>query len=153
MSYCILCNKLYVDVMCISCSNLFECFACQLRVRAQDGGSPRLSSTTLLTITVQRNLAAPVFTQNSYTTTIPETQAPGSNILTLQATDSDLTVCMLPLHHHHPRDPGPRVQHPHPAGYRLRSHGMYVTPTPPPPGSNILTLQATDSDLTVCILR
>ena len=81
----------------VSCSKIFKCFTCQLRVRAQDGGSPRLSSTTLLTITVQRNLAAPVFTQNSYTTTIPETQAPGSNILTLQATDSDLTVCMLLL--------------------------------------------------------
>ncbi|KAK3089813.1 hypothetical protein FSP39_006721 [Pinctada imbricata] len=62
-----------------------------VRLRARDGGNPRLSSTTLLTISVVRNLVAPVFLQNSYTTTIPETQAPGSVVLTVTARDADIS--------------------------------------------------------------
>lgn len=57
-----------------------------------DGGNPRLSSTTVVAVTVRRNLAAPVFRQARYDTTIPETQAPGSLILTIQADDSDVSV-------------------------------------------------------------
>lgn len=57
-----------------------------------DGGNPRLSSTSVVAVTVRRNLAAPVFRQARYETTIPETQAPGSLILTIQADDSDISV-------------------------------------------------------------
>lgn len=57
-----------------------------------DGGNPRLSSTAVVAVTVRRNLVAPVFRQNRYDTTIPETQAPGSLIMTIQADDADITV-------------------------------------------------------------
>lgn len=57
-----------------------------------DGGNPRLSSTTVVAVTVRRNLAAPVFRQARYDTTIPETQTPGSLVLTIQADDSDISV-------------------------------------------------------------
>lgn len=57
-----------------------------------DGGNPRLSSSAVVVVTVRRNLAAPVFRQSSYEITIPETQSPGSLILTIQADDSDINV-------------------------------------------------------------
>ncbi|XP_076458559.1 protocadherin Fat 1-like [Babylonia areolata] len=61
----------------------------RLRVEARDGGTPARSATALLSINVRRNLAAPVFVQNSYETTILETQSLGVNILRVSATDAD----------------------------------------------------------------
>ncbi|XP_035826841.1 protocadherin Fat 4, partial [Aplysia californica] len=70
-----------------------------LRVRARDGGSPRLSSTAVVTVTVNRNLNTPVFGRVSYETTIRETQAPGTVVqfgIPITASDNDLQVsCML----------------------------------------------------------
>ena len=71
-------------------------FVFQIRVRAQDGGSPRLSDITRVEITVQRNLFPPVFNPLSYIATIPETQVVGSAVgIRVQATDADTTVSMI----------------------------------------------------------
>ncbi|KAL8559117.1 hypothetical protein ACOMHN_046165 [Nucella lapillus] len=61
----------------------------RLRVEARDGGTPPRSATALVSINVRRNLASPVFVQNTYETTILETQSLGVNILRVSATDAD----------------------------------------------------------------
>ena len=61
-------------------------------MRAQDGGTPRLSDITKVEITVDRNLFSPVFLSPSYTNTILETQAVGSQAIRVEATDADTTV-------------------------------------------------------------
>ncbi|RUS85645.1 hypothetical protein EGW08_006591, partial [Elysia chlorotica] len=63
-----------------------------IRVRAQDGGSPRLSDITRVEITVERNLFPPVFNPLSYNAQIPETQVVGSAVgIRVRATDADTT--------------------------------------------------------------
>uniref|UniRef100_H3BE22 Cadherin EGF LAG seven-pass G-type receptor 3 n=1 Tax=Latimeria chalumnae TaxID=7897 RepID=H3BE22_LATCH len=60
------------------------------RVTAADHGSPRLSATTMLAITVSdRNDHGPVFEQAEYRETIRENVEEGYPILQLRATDSD----------------------------------------------------------------
>lgn len=61
----------------------------QLRIEARDGGTPALSATALVDITVQRNLFTPSFTNLTYETTILETQAIGTTVIRLLATDQD----------------------------------------------------------------
>ncbi|GFN78435.1 protocadherin fat 4, partial [Plakobranchus ocellatus] len=64
-----------------------------IRVRARDGGTPRLSSTAVVTVNINRNLFAPQFSQATYETTILETQAPGTLVqfgTPISATDNDL---------------------------------------------------------------
>ena len=61
-------------------------------MRARDGGTPSLSSTVVLTVSVNHNLFAPLFLQNSYTVEISETTAPGTGILFVSASDNDVTV-------------------------------------------------------------
>ncbi|XP_041858937.1 cadherin EGF LAG seven-pass G-type receptor 3 [Melanotaenia boesemani] len=60
------------------------------RVTATDHGSPRLSGTTMVAITVSdRNDHAPIFEQTEYRETIRENVEEGYPILQLRATDSD----------------------------------------------------------------
>lgn len=60
------------------------------RVTATDHGSPRLSGTTMVAITVSdRNDHSPVFEQTEYRETIRENVEEGYPILQLRATDSD----------------------------------------------------------------
>lgn len=60
------------------------------RVTATDHGSPRLSATTMVTITVaDRNDHSPVFEQTEYRETIRENVEEGYPILQLRATDLD----------------------------------------------------------------
>lgn len=60
---------------------------------AQDGGTPRLSDTTVVVVDVDRNLAAPVLRSNEYATQILETQAVGTPVsIRVIATDVDTTV-------------------------------------------------------------
>uniref|UniRef100_A0A3B3UW61 Cadherin EGF LAG seven-pass G-type receptor 3 n=1 Tax=Poecilia latipinna TaxID=48699 RepID=A0A3B3UW61_9TELE len=60
------------------------------RVTATDHGSPRLSGTTMVTITVSdRNDHSPIFEQSEYRETIRENVEEGYPILQLRATDSD----------------------------------------------------------------
>ncbi|XP_041532693.1 cadherin EGF LAG seven-pass G-type receptor 3 isoform X5 [Microtus oregoni] len=61
-----------------------------LRVTAQDHGSPRLSATTMVAVTVaDRNDHAPVFEQAQYRETLRENVEEGYPILQLRATDGD----------------------------------------------------------------
>lgn len=46
----------------------------------------------MVNITVTRNENQPVFSQNIYEVTIPETSALGSNVVQLTATDADTQV-------------------------------------------------------------
>ncbi|KAL3878042.1 hypothetical protein ACJMK2_035678, partial [Sinanodonta woodiana] len=63
-----------------------------IRVFVQDGGNPRLSDTTIVTVNIRRNLDIPRFNPVEYTRTILETQALGVPIVRLTATDSDTTA-------------------------------------------------------------
>ncbi|XP_060060672.1 cadherin EGF LAG seven-pass G-type receptor 3 isoform X2 [Erinaceus europaeus] len=61
-----------------------------LRVTAQDLGSPRLSATTMVAVTVaDRNDHSPVFEQAQYRETLRENVEEGYPILQLRATDGD----------------------------------------------------------------
>ena len=62
-----------------------------VRIRAQDGGSPRLSATAAVTVNVNRNIFAPTIQSNQILTTINENTPPSSSILQVSATDSDVT--------------------------------------------------------------
>ncbi|TRY66866.1 hypothetical protein DNTS_033032, partial [Danionella cerebrum] len=63
------------------------------RVTATDHGSPRLSATTMVTITVaDRNDHSPTFEQTEYRETIRENVEEGYPILQLRATDLDSTA-------------------------------------------------------------
>lgn len=62
---------------------------------AQDGGSPRLTATATVSITVLRNIFPPVFSPVTYNQTILETQSLGVTILSVNATDNDQRVRML----------------------------------------------------------
>ena len=63
-----------------------------MRVLAQDGGTPRLSSTATVYIDVERNQNRPFLGQQNYTVTINEIQDVGVPILTLSAFDQDIQV-------------------------------------------------------------
>ncbi|XP_071426669.1 protocadherin gamma-A12-like [Pithys albifrons albifrons] len=61
-----------------------------LTVRAADGGSPSLESSTVLSLRVlDVNDNAPVFTQESYSARLAENNAAGTLVLTVRATDAD----------------------------------------------------------------
>nr|XP_033813815.1 cadherin EGF LAG seven-pass G-type receptor 1 isoform X2 [Geotrypetes seraphini] len=61
-----------------------------LKVSAVDGGSPRRSATTYLTVTVgDTNDHQPVFEQSEYRETIRENMEVGYEVLTIRATDGD----------------------------------------------------------------
>jgi len=61
-------------------------------VLAQDGGTPRLSSTTTVYIDVVRNQYNPSWQVQNYTVTVNEIQDLGVSILSLQAIDQDIQV-------------------------------------------------------------
>ena len=61
----------------------------QLRLQARDGGNPARSTTTLVEISVNRNLFNPEFTQTSYETTIDEIQALGETVVQMTGRDVD----------------------------------------------------------------
>ncbi|NXX40546.1 PCDG2 protein, partial [Tricholaema leucomelas] len=59
-------------------------------VRAADGGSPSLWSSTVLTLRVlDVNDNAPVFSEESYSARLPENNAAGALVLTVRARDAD----------------------------------------------------------------
>ena len=59
---------------------------------AQDGGTPRLSSTTTVYVGVERNQNAPFWSPQNYTVTVNEIQDLGVTILTMQGVDQDIQV-------------------------------------------------------------
>ena len=71
-----------------------------MRILAKDNGLPvPRTDTTVLVVTVRRNLNAPVFDQLSYTATIPDSTSLGSSVLTVSARDDDYKVQFyVPFH-------------------------------------------------------
>ena len=61
----------------------------KVRVRVSDGGTPPRTDVTVVTVSVQRNLQAPVFQPNSYEAAILETQNVGVPFVTVSAKDED----------------------------------------------------------------
>jgi hypothetical protein len=64
----------------------------QLRLLAEDGGSPKKTATATVDINVNRNLVPPQFNPASYSQSIIENFPVGSEIVTVSATDSDPQV-------------------------------------------------------------
>lgn len=69
----------------------------QIVVRATDLGVPALASQDSATVTVRvtRNKNCPVFQGEPYAQTIPQTRGEGSEVIRIQATDSDAAVCIF----------------------------------------------------------
>ena len=63
-----------------------------LRIVAEDGGSPPRMATAVATVEVLRNFYAPVFSPLTYNATVLETLGLGASILRVAATDADRTV-------------------------------------------------------------
>lgn len=59
---------------------------------ARDGGTPSLTATSTVSVTIARNLNAPEWTFTTYTVNITETQDLGSPIVVLNTTDDDVEV-------------------------------------------------------------
>lgn len=63
---------------------------------AFDQGFPSLvSARALLIVNILRNQNPPVFINEPYSTTISQNQGTFQSIITVTATDADLTVCIL----------------------------------------------------------
>lgn len=65
---------------------------CQITVQAADSGSPQRVAYALVYCYVLRNFETPVWSQPSYSVTIPEIQAIGTSFLTVTANDRDSQV-------------------------------------------------------------
>ncbi|CAL1527489.1 unnamed protein product [Lymnaea stagnalis] len=63
-------------------------------VSVSDKGNPPRTSvnTATVRVIVTRNLKSPIFFNETYRVTIPETQPVGSNIISVSATDADPIV-------------------------------------------------------------
>jgi len=68
---------------------MFNTSILQLGILATDGGTPALSATATVEITVARNLNAPDFNPSRYEVEIPENQILGEPITTVIAQDLD----------------------------------------------------------------
>jgi len=75
--------------MTIPCVKLPFALLNQLRIVAEDGGTPPCSRTSLASITVNRNLQAPQFLQSEYAAEILETFPLTQSILSVSARDGD----------------------------------------------------------------
>ena len=65
----------------------------QLKVKAVDMASrERESENVNVTVSVGRNKHAPVFTEDSYSTSIPEDTKVGQGVITIRADDNDQGV-------------------------------------------------------------
>ena len=58
-------------------------------MRAFDSGNPQQTTDADVTITVRRNVNAPVFSQANYNARVSAREAIGTSIVTVNATDSD----------------------------------------------------------------
>lgn len=59
---------------------------------ARDGGTPSLTATSTVSVTIARNLNAPEWTLSAYTVNITETQDLGTPIAALGTRDDDVEV-------------------------------------------------------------
>jgi hypothetical protein len=60
-------------------------------VTAFDTGVPEISTSAIVTITINRNQNSPVFTASRYEDTVYDYIGVGSNVLQITATDADVT--------------------------------------------------------------
>ncbi|XP_041363172.1 uncharacterized protein LOC121378881 isoform X2 [Gigantopelta aegis] len=63
----------------------------KIRLEARDGGTPNKVAIEVLTVTIKRNFLAPNFSNSSYEKTILENHPVASKVLTVFASDGDLT--------------------------------------------------------------
>lgn len=59
---------------------------------ARDGGTPSLTATSTVLVTIARNLNAPEWTLSAYTVNITETKDLGTSIAALSTRDDDVEV-------------------------------------------------------------
>lgn len=64
----------------------------QLRIMAQDKGVPPLTSTCVVTVTVDHNLQSPAFQSQVYRAAVSECAPFGQSVLSVRATDGDKFV-------------------------------------------------------------
>ena len=64
-------------------------------MQATDGGTPPRTDTTVVTVDVQRNLKAPVFSPSNYPTKLLETQPVGVPFVQVKAKDEDQKVSVV----------------------------------------------------------
>lgn len=74
---------------------IFHICYLQLRVRAYDNGIPSKSNTSLVEITINRNLNAPIFVQTQLSANLPDNNALGQTLITVTANDADTAVGLL----------------------------------------------------------
>ena len=67
-------------------------FVFQLFLRAEDGGTPKKFAETHVTISVNRNLIEPRFTENQFVTSIPVDTPSDTKIFQVTAEDFDPKV-------------------------------------------------------------
>ena len=67
-------------------------FCLQIRVLASDGGTPARTDTTVVSISVERNLNTPSMSSQEYTASLLETQPLGEVFTQVQASDADQKV-------------------------------------------------------------
>ena len=75
----------------------------QLAVRAQDRGTPPLSSQTEVTVNLVRNKFPPEFFPQTYTRDIDFTTSVGSNVASVSARDDDTNVRNIKIFSNHIR--------------------------------------------------
>ena len=70
-----------------------RCFY-QVMVQAQDGGTPAMTGTAIVEVTViPVSDIAPMFSQDSYMQSVSENLPAGTSVIQVSATDGDVTVC------------------------------------------------------------
>ena len=85
--------KYYVALVCCLCVIALCLAVCQMRVLAVDGGEPARSSTAVVSISVQRNLHDPQFSeQPPPPVTIAEILPAGALVASVHARDADSAV-------------------------------------------------------------
>ena len=70
-------------------------FFIKLRIRAEDGGQPAKYAETVVTVTVNRNEASPVFSKDYSSLEIKENFPIGGTIATITAIDKDVVMNYL----------------------------------------------------------
>ena len=79
----------YIDIWFSLSMYTIACF--QLLVSVYDSGAPGREDQTTLVININRNLNTPRFNQTNYQDTVYDYEPVGSSVLTVYATDSDIT--------------------------------------------------------------
>ena len=75
-----------------------------MRIKAEDKGVPPASDTANVVISVKRNLNSPIFTQDSYSATVPADREIDTVVVQLLARDGDqVRISMIEIERYTPR--------------------------------------------------